>query len=61
MEHPRQRKAQQETFSLRHIGDNFRKVVVTGDPYEKPWTDRNGVTFIGIMPFFRDPKSLETL
>ena len=42
-------------------GDNFRKVVVTGDPYEKPWTDRNGVTFIGIMPFLLDPKSLETL
>ena len=28
--------SEQETFSLRHIGDNFRKVVVTGDPYEKP-------------------------
>ena len=54
-------KREQETFSLRHIGDNFRKVVVTGDPYEKPWTDRNGVTFIGIMPFLLDPRSLETL
>ena len=37
------------------------KVVVTGDPYEKPWTDRNGITFIGIVPFLLDPLSLETL
>ena len=58
---PDNEKREQETFSLRHIGDNFRKVVVTGDPYEKPWTDRNGVTFIGIIPFLLDPRSLETL
>ena len=58
---PDNEKREQETFSLRHIGDNFRKVVVTGNPYEKPWTDQSGVTFIGIMPFLLDPKSLETL
>lgn len=58
---PDNEKREQETFSLRHIGDNFRKVVVTGNPYEKPWTDRNGVTFIGIMPFLLDHKSIETL
>ena len=58
---PDNEKREQETFSLRHIGDNFRKVVVTGNPYEKPWTDRNGITFIGIMPFLLDPKSIETL
>ena len=58
---PDNEKREQETFSLRHIGDNFRKVVVTGDPYEKPWTDRNGITFIGIVPFLLDPLSLETL
>ena len=58
---PDSEKREQETFSLRHIGDNFRKVVVTGDPYEKPWTDKNGITFMGIMPFLLDPKSLETL
>ncbi len=54
-------KREQETFSLRHIGDNFRKVVVTGDPYEKTWTDRNGITFIGIVPFLLDPHSLDKL
>lgn len=58
---PDNEKREHETFSLRHIGDNFRKVVVTGNPYEKPWTDRNGVTFIGIMPFLLDHKSIETL
>ena len=58
---PDSEKREQETFSLRHIGDNFRKMVITGDPYEKPWTDRNCVTFIGIVPFLLDPHSLETL
>ena len=58
---PDNEKREQETFSLRHIGDNFRKVVVTGNPYEKPWTDRSGITFIGIVPFLLDPRSLETL
>ena len=58
---PDSEKREQETFSLRHIGDNFRKVVVTGDPYEKPWTDKNGITFMGLKAFLLDPKSLETL
>lgn len=59
---PDNEKREQETFSLRHIGDNFRKLVMTGNPYEKPWTGRNGVTFIGIMPFLLlDPASPETL
>ena len=58
---PDNEKREQETFSLRHIGDNFRKIVVTGNPYEKPWTDKNGITFMGIVPFLLDPKSLETL
>ena len=31
------------------------------NPCEKPWTDRNGITFIGIVPFLLAPKSLETL
>jgi hypothetical protein len=58
---PDSAKREQETFSLRHTGDSFRKVVVTGDPYEKPWMDDNGITFMGIMPFLLDPHSLETL
>ena len=58
---PDNEKREQETFSLRHTGDSFRKIVVTGDPYEKPWMDESGITFIGITPFLLDPRSLETL
>lgn len=58
---PEEEKRRQETFSLRHIGDSFRKIVVTGDPYEKPWMDESGITFMGIVPFLLNPHSLETL
>ena len=58
---PDPEKRTQETFSLRHVNDNFRKVVITGNLHEKPWRDDNGITFIGIMPFLLDPHSLETL
>ena len=58
---PDEEKRRQETFSLRHTGDSFRKIVVTGDPYEKPWMDDSGITFMGIVPFLLDPRSLETL
>jgi len=58
---PDPEKRAQETFSLRHVNDNFRKVVITGNLHEKPWRDENGITFIGIMTFLLDPHSLETL
>lgn len=58
---PGPEKRAQETFSLRHVNDNFRKVVITGNLHEKPWRDENGITFMGIMPFLLDPHSLETL
>ena len=58
---PDESKREQETFSLRNTGDSFRKIVVTGDPYEKPWMDTNGITFMGIVPFLLDPHSIETL
>jgi len=58
---PDNEKREQETFSLRHIGDNFRKVVITGNPYEDPWTDRDGITFMGLKAFLLNPKSLEML
>ena len=58
---PDTEKREQETFSLRHIGDNIRKVVITGDPYERPWTDESGITFMGLKAFLLDPRALETL
>ncbi len=58
---PDPEKRAQETFPLRHVGDSFRKVVITGNLHEKPWCDENGIVFIGAMAFLLDPKSLETL
>ena len=58
---PDPEKRAQETFSLRHVKDSFRKLVITGNLLEKPWRDNNGITFMGIMTFLLDPKSLETL
>ena len=58
---PDHEKRAQETFSLRHVGDSFRKVVITGNLKEKPWRDENGIVFIGAMTFLLDPNCLETL
>ena len=58
---PDSEKRAQETFSLRHVSDNFRKVVITGNLHEKPWRDDNGIIFMGVMSFLLDPHSLETL
>lgn len=43
-------KKAQETFSLRNTGDFFRKIIVL-DGNSKLWTDEDGVTYIGVIPF----------
>lgn len=43
-------KKEQETFSLHHTGDFFRKIVVL-DGNQKMWTDDDGVEYIGVIPF----------
>ncbi len=43
-------KKQQETFSLHHIRDSFRKMVVL-DGNASPWVDEDGVMYIGVIPF----------
>lgn len=35
------------------IRDSFRKIVVIGGESE-PWTDENGITYVGVIPFFLD-------
>lgn len=45
-------KRQQELTSLKRIDDSFRKVVIVGDDIA-PWTDDNGITFIGLFQFLR--------
>ena len=58
---PTAEKREQETFSLRHTGDSFRKVVITNDPFQTRTYDDNGIAYIGLIDFLLDPKSLETL
>lgn len=43
-------KKAQELFSLKNTGDFFRKIVVL-DGSSKPWTDEDGVMYIGVIPF----------
>ena len=43
-------KRNQEIFSLRHTKDSFRKIVIL-DGNALPWTDEEGITYIGIIPF----------
>lgn len=43
-------KKNQETFSLRHTKDSFRKIVIL-DGNALPWTDEDGVTYMGVIPF----------
>ncbi len=43
-------KKAQETFSLRNTGDFFRKIVVL-DGNSKPWTDADGIMYVGVIPF----------
>lgn len=43
-------KKAQELFSLKNTGDFFRKIVVI-DGNSKPWTDEDGVMYIGVIPF----------
>lgn len=45
-------KRNQELNSLKRIDDNFRKVVIVGDDIA-PWTDDDGITFIGLFQFLR--------
>lgn len=51
-------KTEQESRSLNHIGDNFKKIIVVKD-FIKPWRTEKGILIIGIMDFLLDPESLE--
>ena len=50
-------KRKQEIASLVRIPDSFRKIVVVKD-YILPWTDENGIQYIGIEDFLLDEKYL---
>ena len=50
---PDAEKRRRETASLRKSGGFFRKILVTGGN-EKPWTDEDGITTVGVIPFLLD-------
>ena len=54
---PNKEKREQELGSFKHIGDNFRKYVITED-FISRYQDDNGVTFINIYEFLLNPDSL---
>lgn len=50
-------KRKQEIASLIRIPDSFRKIVITRD-YIKPWTDENGIQYVGVEQFLLDKNAL---
>ena len=54
---PDQAKRQQETHSLSLIRDSFRKIVVVRDSI-KPWSDENGVFYLGLRDFLLNRDAL---
>lgn len=54
---PDEHKMKQETFSLRHIGDSFKKIVIDGQ-YSSRYRDDDGIGHISLLDFLLDPDSL---
>ena len=50
-------KRKQEIASLIRIPDSFKKIVITRD-YIKPWTDENGIQYVGVEQFLLDKNAL---
>ena len=51
-------KHEQETNSLKRIGDSFRKVVVVRDDII-PWHDEHGILFVGLEQFLLVESALD--
>ncbi len=51
-------KKSQETFSLKHTGDFFRKIIIL-DGNSKPYKDEDGIMYIGVIPFLLEDILLE--
>ena len=47
----------QESHSLNHIKDSFKKIIIVGDNIKPWWTD-DGILVIGILDFLLDQESL---
>ena len=52
-------KREQETYSLRHTGDFFKKIVIEGG-FGLPRTDEDGIVYLGVIPFLMDESLLKS-
>lgn len=50
-------KREQERLPLLKVDDFFRKYVITGGA-QQPWTDEDGITYMGVIAFLLDPLSI---
>ena len=57
---PTEEKRQQETFSLRHTGDFFRKIIIENG-YQMPTMDKSGIIYVGVIPFLSDKTILDAI
>ena len=55
---PDEAKMSQETTSLDHIGDSFKKIIIVGDII-KPWINEKGYLVMSIYDFLLNIDSLE--
>ena len=55
---PTREKVEQETRSLREIGDSFKKIVIVKGRI-KPRRDDSGILTIGLFDFLLPPESLD--
>ena len=46
-----------EVLPLRKSGDSFRKIVITSGT-SRLWTDNDGISYVGILPFLLKPESV---
>jgi predicted AAA+ superfamily ATPase len=55
---PDREKMDQETASLDHIDDSFKKIIIVGDII-KPWTNEKGYLIMSIYDFLLKPDCLK--
>ena len=57
---PDEQKMRQEEYSLTHIDDSFKKIIVVKDNI-RPWYNQQGILVIGIFDFLLNSDSLDVL
>lgn len=55
---PTREKEEQETRSLRNVGDEFKKIIIVRSDI-KPWRNEQGIVIMGVMDFLLNPNSLD--